>query len=356
MLAKLFEDIGDAGRVLVLCAVEGRILQGNSVGCRDRNRGVEVHQAREVDRAVGGEDLRGVELEVDAQPLGDVRVGAGLDLQAHGVALAAVVQLGAHALQHGARLFLLQVEVAVAGDAEGRAGEHGVAAEHGLSLRLDEVMEKDEAMFAGGRGQCDQARQRTRHGDDAKLGLRDAQSAGALAAQKQSEAERFVQHTREGVRRVDRDRGEQRVDLGLVEVQGMRTRCLIEFVPLENVDLLFGQRGDQKIVPAGVLRGDEGLQVGAEPLEAHIRRQTLVLLMRRRLPLAVFNALQQAGEADLDELIQVAGGDGEELHTLQQGIRRVLRLLQHALVEGEPGVIAPEIGADCVLGCFGHFR
>jgi hypothetical protein len=49
-----------------------------------------------------------------------------------------------------------------------------------------------------------------------------------------------------------------------------------------------------------------------------------------------------ARHPDHEELIEIAGDDAEELHPLQQGIRRVLRLLQDALVEGDPGEFAVE--------------
>ena len=78
-------------------------------------------------------------------------LAVAFDLQADGVALAAVVQLGADAFEDGARLFLLHVEVAVAGDAEGGAAEDLVAAVHALDLGLDEVVEQDEVGAAGRR-------------------------------------------------------------------------------------------------------------------------------------------------------------------------------------------------------------
>jgi hypothetical protein len=81
---------------------------------------VEEHQAGEIHGAVAAKDLVLVELEVHAQPLHNLQVGAGLNLQPHRVALAAVVQLHANRLQQRSRLFLLEVEVGVARHAERR--------------------------------------------------------------------------------------------------------------------------------------------------------------------------------------------------------------------------------------------
>ena len=57
---------------------------------------------------------------------------------------------------------------------------------------------------------------------------------------------------------------------------------------------------------------------------------------------AVFDALHQARHADLDILVEVAGGDGQELDPLEQGIGGVLRLLKNAAVEAQPGLVAAE--------------
>ena len=39
-----------------------------------------------------------------------------------------------------------------------------------------------------------------------------------------------------------------------------------------------------------------------------------------RLAIAVFDLLQHACQADFDELVQIAGGDGEKFHPLEQRI------------------------------------
>ena len=129
---------------------------------------VEEHEPREVDRAVAAEDLVFVELEVDAQALDDLGIGAGLDLQAHGVALAAVVQLDADGFKQRARFFFLEVEVGVAGDAEGGAGEHLVAAIHAGQVLRDQVLEEQVVVRAFGGGQADEAGQGAGHGDHAE--------------------------------------------------------------------------------------------------------------------------------------------------------------------------------------------
>ena len=51
----------------------------------------------------------------------------------------------------------------------------------------------------------------------------------------------------------------------------------------------------------------------------------------------------QAGDADHEEFVEIAGGDRKEAQPLQEGVFRVARLLQHAPVEGEPAQLPIEI-------------
>ena len=55
------------------------------------------------------------------------------------------------------------------------------------------------------------------------------------------------------------------------------------------------------------------------------------------------DATLQPGDPHHEELIQVAGEDGEEVRPLEHGQIRVLRQLEHALVESEPAQLAVEV-------------
>ncbi len=48
----------------------------------------------------------------------------------------------------------------------------------------------------------------------------------------------------------------------------------------------------------------------------------------------------EAGHADHVELVEVGGGDRQKAQPLQHRVARILRLLQHTAVEGEPGQFA----------------
>src|SRR5579863_3311170 len=52
---------------------------------------------------------------------------------------------------------------------------------------------------------------------------------------------------------------------------------------------------------------------------------------------ALLGLLQQPGNARLHKLVQVAGGDRQEFHALEQWIARVGSFLQNAAVKLQPG-------------------
>ena len=68
--------------------------------------------------------------------------------------------------------------------------------------------------------------------------------------------------------------------------------------------------------------------------------------LRRRQPVhaaldhAAFDLLLQAGDAHLEKLVEIGTDDAEELQPFQQGIGRVERLVQDALIEFQPAQLA----------------
>ena len=64
--------------------------------------------------------------------------------------------------------------------------------------------------------------------------------------------------------------------------------------------------------------------------------------IKARLGVAVFNALHDAGDANFDKFIQIAGGNGEEFDPFEQGIGRILGFFENTAVEAQPGFIAAD--------------
>src|SRR6185312_13844019 len=146
------------------------------------------------------------------------------------------------------------------------------------------------------------------------------------------QAQRFVHHAREGMRRIDRDRREQRIHLALAILFKKIGSVGIEVAQRKNANAVLGKRGAQVVVPRRVLRIDELLHVFDDKLEFPLRRQSVW----SRNDVTVFNALQQPSETNLEEFIEVGRCDTEKLHALQQRIRFILSLFKNTLVELEP--------------------
>ena len=72
--------------------------------------------------------------------------------------------------------------------------------------------------------------------------------------------------------------------------------------------------------------------------------------------LAGLDLLAQAGDPDLEELVEVAREDGQELDPLEQRVALVARLVQDARVELEPRQLAVEVGEASAFGARGAAR
>ena len=100
---------------------------------------------------------------------------------------------------------------------------------------------------------------------------------------------------------------------------------------VEQLDPLGGERAPDRDVDRRVVRdeledaraGGRELLLGGAPIG-------------RAGDLAGLDLLAQAGDADLEELVEVVGEDGQELHPLEQRVALVTRLVQDARVELEP--------------------
>ncbi len=80
------------------------------------------------------------------------------------------------------------------------------------------------------------------------------------------------------MRRVDRDRRQQRIDFALEIVLGELVGFVAELIPFQQPDVLLAQLRQQAVVPAGVLRVHEGVDFRRQ------RRQRLIRPQARRSP------------------------------------------------------------------------
>ena len=134
------------------------------------------------------------------------------------------------------------------------------------------------------------------------------------------------------MRRVDRQRGQHRKDLFLEMLLQPRLLVLGE--------LAAGDAGNAFALEQRHQVGKALLLVFLKPL--HLAQQVLELLLGRAAVRALeLDALAhlagEAGDPHHEELVQIVGRDREEAHPLQQRVIDVVRFLQHAPVELQPG-------------------
>ena len=289
---------------------------------------VDIEQAREIHRPVDRKHLPGLQFEIGAQALDDFGIGIGFNLQPHRISFAAVVQFGAHRFQQVARFFFRQIEIAVAGDAEGGGGNNVVAVIHPRGVVGDQISQKNEVDRTL-RGQPNQSRQGAGHGDHAGVGERGT----AAPAEQKGHAQRLVDHSRKRMRRIHRDRRKQKIEFPLAVFLDESPGAGIQFMQAQNANSLVGQRRPQLIVPAAILVIHKLMSFAGNDVPLFDQGQAVW----SGFGVSVFNLLHQSGHAHFEKFVQIAGRDGKKFQTLQQRIFLILRLFEDTAVEGQPG-------------------
>ena len=147
----------------------------------------------------------------------------------------------------------------------------------------------------------------------------------------QRDGEAQTRDEREGVRRVDRQRRQQREDVVEEMVLDPAPLGLGDVAAVDQDDADFGQRGAQ-IAPDRLLVAGE--------LRDRLVDQDQLLGRGRAVGAAFGDAFADlrldAGDADHEELIKVIGGNRQEPDPLQRGMPGVDQFLQHPAIEMQP--------------------
>ena len=309
---------------------ERRVLQLLAV------HAVQLAQAGQVEQAGHLDDVGRVDVHLAQQQLEHVVGHVLADLEAHRRAEPALGQLAFQGLQQVLVPVLLDLEVGVAGDAEDVALDDVHAGEQLAEVRGDQFLQRQERRRAAGAVglDADQARHVVRHLDPGEV-----LGAALRVAHGDGQVERQAGDVGERVRRVDRQRREDREDL-LGEVVGQPQLVGAGQVgPGDDADAVLGQLRAQVVQErAGVLL-DQFLVALGDVVELLARGQPVRAAHRQ----AGLVAALQAGDPDHVELVQVGREDREELGPLQQRLRRVLGQREHAGVEVQPGQLAVEV-------------
>ncbi len=275
----------------------------------------------------------------------DARADAGRELEPHGRAEPPAQELLLHRLEQVLGVVLLDLHVLVARDAEQVVLAHLHAREEVVEVLGDDLLDGHErrrpAVRGGGlrrrrarapaRVHGDEPRQQRRHLDPGEVLL-----ARGRVGHDDRQVERQPRDVRERVRRVDGERREHREDLLAEELVQALLLARLELVPVDERDALRGERGLHVVGEHARVPRHEVVRALADRVEHLAGRQA----RRRGDRDARRHAALEARDAHHEELVQVGREDREEPDALQERLARVLRELEHALVECEPAQLA----------------
>src|SRR5581483_10097083 len=242
-------------------------------------------------------------------------------------------------------LFLVDEKVAVAGDPELVTADDLNSGEELLDERLHDAGEEHEGAPALLDGHRHDARQRAGRLHDGELAVA---AERVLALQAYDEVETLVLDAGERARRIEAQRTQHRLHLVLEILLEPTPRLRRPVVAAEQRDLALRERRQQDLVEATILLGHEAGGALVNGRELLLERQAI----GRERARAQLEQLLEAGDPDLEELIEIARGDTEEAQPLEQRHRLVEGLREHPAVELEEGQLAVEVEARRLeIGC-----
>ena len=231
-------------------------------------------------------------------------------------------------LEEVLRLVLLDLDVGVPRDAEHLVGQELHAGEESVEVCRDHLLDGNEALPVG---HDDEAREQRGNLD---AGESPPPSHGI--AHDRGEVEREARDIRERMGGVHRQRGQHGEHPLLEDPPEVRPVGVVQIVPRREADVLLLEGRHQLLHERAIHASGEFLHPQADVVELFPRRHPV----RRRRADAGGPLLLQAGDADLEELVEILAGDRQELRTLEQGGRRVLGQREHPCFEVEPRELA----------------
>ena len=287
--------------------------------------------ASQVDRAVDPVAVLFVQVEFLAQALGHFGADVGGHFQPHAMAPGALTQLVAEGAAQVGHFFLVHEQVAVAGEAERALRADGESGEQLAHEALDDGRQQHDAVrHAGHFGrhlEGDGQHARRLHDGQAR-----AAAEGVAAVQLHGEVECLAGDARERMGRVQGDGGEQRLDLAHEDLVGPVAQGVVPLGGKEDLHALGFQRRQDVAAQHLVLALDQLAGANGQRGDAGACRG-------RQRGVASGDFLQ-LGHADLEQLVEIAGDDGDVAQPLQQGGVGGFGQRQHAAVEGDDALLA----------------
>ena len=179
--------------------------------------------------------------------------------------------------------------------------------------------------------QVDQARDRARHLHDGVHRI-----AALFGSRPNEQVVALVQELREWMARIDRERREHRKNFLLKIAARPGGALRVQLIHVMDEDIVLAQERLDLLVPERVLLRHHLMHDALDRFKGRGRAHPIgsdVARLARDL-------LLDAGDANLEKLIEVRADDPEELDPFEQRLGRVLRFLQDAAVELEPAQLA----------------
>ena len=309
------------------------VVQSRAVRANNRTHAAQIQRSRQAVH------LGLVNVQLRNQQIQDGRVDGVLNLQADRRTETTAQKLLLQGLQQVLCIVLFHLKILVTGHAEDVVLHDLHAREEGVQVLSNDVFECNVAALAagsvGGAGTVhrDHAVQLIRH-----LHAGEQLLAGLRVTHQHRKVQRQTRNVREGVRRVNRQRGQNREDV----LHELLTQALlsvrIQVVPTDNADVLLLQSRQNLVVE----------YVGVTSLQLVSALSNLFHLLlgaqtgSRRHRQTGRNAALQTRHTHHEELVQVRRHNRQEVQTFQQEQVRVLRQLQHAGVEVQPAALTVE--------------
>ena len=309
------------------------VVQSRAVRANNRTHAAQIKRSRQAVH------LGLVDVQLRNQQIQDGRVDGVLNLQSDRRTETTAQKLLLQSLQQVLCIVLFHLKILVTGHAEDVVLHNLHAREEGVQVLSNDVFQSNVAALTarsvGGAGTIhrDHTVQLIGH-----LHTSEQFLAGLRVTHQHRKVQRQTRNVREGVRRVNSQRGQNREDILHELLAQALLSVRIQVVPTHNADVLLLQSRKNLVV--------EHISVASLQLVRALSNLFHLLLgaqtCRRRHRQTGRNAALQTRHTHHEELIQVRRHNRQEVQTLQQEQVRVLRQLQHAGVEVQPAALTVE--------------
>ena len=282
------------------------------------------HQPHKIERPVDAVNVLFLKVEDIQQTLDGLWRTIFLDFEPDSGAALHLAQLGLDGMKKILRLLLVDVEVAVPRHPEQVSSLDAHSVKQAFDVMQDDVAEKDVVVLLFGKGH--DSRQDPGHLHNSDIGVQ------VVSLEFDDYVQALVEELRERVSRVDRKRGEDRVNAFRKEI-GKVLPLAFGYVGIgvKAKALLFELRL-KLLAPAAVLIIDHPAHALADGGKRLAGRESVGTRLEGMHLLLLF----ESSHAHLEELVEIRADDAEKFQPFEERVRFVHRLIEDALVELQP--------------------